>query len=80
MVTAANIFPSPQIPDLQDRKENEKAQCKSVQADLPKGDIKQEETDPKDILQKVDLLGIADWDSTVQQEAHNLICEYACME
>ena len=37
MVTAANIVPSPQIPDLQDGKENEKVQCKSAQADLMKG-------------------------------------------
>ena len=79
MVTAAHIFPSPQKPDLQDGKENEKVQCKSAQADLSKGEIKQEETDPEDILQKVDLSGIADWDSTVQQETHNLICDYACI-
>ena len=79
MVTVANIGPSPQIPDLQDGKETEKVQCKSAQADLSKGDIKQEKTDPEDILQKVDLSGIADWDSTVQQEACNLIHEYACI-
>ena len=39
----------------------------------------QEETDPEDILQKVDLSGTADWDPTVQQKAHNLIHEYACI-
>ena len=79
MVTAANIVPSVQIPDIQDGKENEKVQCKSAQADLPKGEIRQEETDPEDILQKIDLSGITDWDSTVQWEACNLICEYACI-
>ena len=79
MVTVANIVPSVQIPDKQDLKENEEVQCKSAQADLSEGETTQEETDPEDILQKVDLLGIADWDPTVQQKAHNLICEYACI-
>ena len=79
MVTAANIVPSVQIPDVQDLRENERIHCKSAQADLSEGDMKQEETDLEDILQKVDLLGIADWDLTVQQEAHNLIHEYACI-
>ena len=77
MVTAANIVPSVQIPDIQDGKENEKVQCKSAQADLLEGEIRQEDTDPEDILQKIDLSGITDWDSTVQQEADNLIHEYA---
>ena len=54
MVTAANIVPSIQIPSIQDLSEN-----KSAQADLSEG-IQQEETDPEDILQKVDLSGIAD--------------------
>ena len=40
MVTAANIVPSVQIPDIQDGKENEKVQCKSAQADLPEGEIR----------------------------------------
>ena len=35
MVTAANIVPSVQIPDVQDGEENEIVQCKSAQADLP---------------------------------------------
>ena len=60
MVTAANRVPSVQIPDLQDGKENEKVQSKAAQADLHKGEIRQEETDPEDILQKIDLSGIVD--------------------
>ena len=79
MVTATNIVPPVQIPDKQDLKENEEVECKSAQADLSEGEVKQEETDPEDILQKVDLLGIADWDPTIQQEACSLICEYACI-
>ena len=59
MVTTAKIVPSIQIPSNQDLSENEKVQCKSAQADLCE-EIQQEETDPGDILQKVDLSGIAD--------------------
>ena len=50
MVTAANIVPSVQIPNIQDGKENEKVQCKSAQADLPEGETRQEETNLEDIL------------------------------
>ena len=79
MVTAANIVPSEQIPDKQDLKENEEFQCKSALADLSQGETTEEETDPEDILQKIDFLGIADRDPTIQQKAHNLIYEYACI-
>ena len=39
----------------------------------------QEIPDPEDILQKINLLGIADWNPTVQQKANNLIHEYVCI-
>ena len=61
MVTAANIFPSVQIPDKQDLKENEDVQCKSVQADLSEVEIKQEEAASEDMCQKVDLSGMVDY-------------------
>ena len=80
MVTAANIVPAIQIPDKHDLKEMEEVQCKSAEADLAEREIKQDtETDLEDILQKIDLSGIADWDPTIQKEAHNLICEYVCI-
>ena len=60
MVTAANIVPPVQIPNRQDLKENEEVQCKSAQADLSEGETTQKETDPEDILQKIDLLRTAD--------------------
>ena len=50
----------------------------SAQADLSE-EIQQEETDPEDILQKVDLSGIDDWDPKVQQSAWDLICAYTCI-
>ena len=68
IVTAANIVPSIQIPDKHDLSESEKVQCQSAQADLSE-EIQQEETDPDDILLKVDLTGIDDWDLKVQQAA-----------
>ena len=50
-----------------------------MQADLPEGKTMQEEIDPEDIFMKIDLSGIADWDPTIQQKAHDVICEYACI-
>ena len=79
MVTAANIVPSAQIPDRQYLKENEDVQCKSAQAELSEGKTTQEEIVPEDILQKIDLSGIANWDPTVQQKACSLIHEYPCI-
>ena len=65
MVTAANIVPSVQIPDIHDGEENKKVQCKAAQADLPEWKTRQEETDSEDILQKINLSGIIDWDYTI---------------
>ena len=79
MVTAANIVPSIQILNKQELNKNENVQCKSAQTNLSGGKIQQEETDPEDIIQKTDLLGIADWDPMIQQEAQDLIHEYACI-
>ena len=50
----------------------------SAQADLS-DEIQQEETEPEDIIQKIDLSGIDDWDPKMQQEGQDLICEYACI-
>ena len=35
-----------------------------------------QQEDTEDILQKIDLSGIDDWDPKIQQEARDLICEY----
>ena len=80
IVTAANIVPSIQIPDKHDLKEMEEVQCKSAQTDVAEREIKQDtHTEARDVLQKIDLSGIADWDPKIQQEVHDLICEYACI-
>ena len=79
MVSAANIVPSIQTSDRQELKEHENVQYRSAHMDLSEGKIHQEGTDPKDIFQKSDLPGIADWHPMIQQEAWNLIHEYACI-
>ena len=40
---------------------------------------KQVKVDPEELLQKVDLSGITDWEPAEQQEAHDLICQYSCI-
>ena len=44
--------------------------------DLPER-FQQGSRDPEGILQKLDLSRIDDWDPQIQQEARDLICEYA---
>ena len=78
IVTTANLVPSIQIPSEQDLGENEKVQFMSTQADLSERD-QQEDTEPEDILQKIDLSGIDDWDPKTQQEAQDLIHDYVCI-
>ena len=78
IVTTANIVPSIQIPSEQDLGENEKVQCMSAKANLPEG-TQQEDTEPEDVLQMIDLSGIDDWEHKMQQEAQDLITEYACI-
>ena len=56
--------------------ENEKLKCMSAQVKLS-GGVQQE--DIEDILRKIDLSGIDGWDPKIQQEAQDLIHEYACI-
>ena len=46
---------------------------------MSESEIRQAEIDTEKILQKVDLSWITYWNSTEQQEAYNLIHEYACI-
>ena len=50
----------------------------SVQADLSER-TSQRVTESEDILQKIDLSGIDEWDPKMQQEVWDLIHEYACI-
>ena len=47
--------------------------------DLSNSKSKEVRIYPEEILQKVGLSGITDWDPVKQHEACNLICEYACI-
>ena len=61
--------------------EKEMAQGMSAQVestDLPDG-FQQGGRYQKDILQKLDLSRIDDWNPQMQQEAWDLICGYACI-
>ena len=81
VVTAANIVPSMQAGNEPDLDEKEKVPCMSAQvvpADLP-GKFQQGSGDPEGILQKLDLSGIYEWEPQTQQEAQDLIHEYACI-
>ena len=64
------------IPDDED---DEQIQYKLAQVHLSNSKSKQVKVDPEEILQKVDLSGITEWDPAEQHEAHDLIHEYACM-
>ena len=83
MASAANKVPSILIPDVleknvQDDGDDESVQCQLAQAELSESEIRQAEIDPEEILQKADLSGTTDWD-LIEQQAYNLICEYACI-
>ena len=65
--------------NVQDDEDDESVQCQSAQASLSESEIRQTEIDPEEILQKIDLSGTTEWNSTQQEEAYNLICEYTCI-
>ena len=56
--------------------DKEKVQCMLAQVELSdlSAGCQQGSLDPEDILQKLDLSWIDDWDPPLQQEAQDLIC------
>ena len=83
-ITATNKVPPTLAPkvieeNIPDDEGDEKIQCKSAQVGLSNSKPKQVKVDTEEILQKVNLSGITDWDPAEQWEAHNLIHEYACI-
>ena len=83
-ISAANKVPPTLAPkvieeDIPDDEDDEKIQHKSAQVDLLNSKSKQVKVNLEEILQKVDLSGITDWDLAELCEAHNIICEYACI-
>ena len=80
-VIAANIVPTTQVINDFDLDEQERVSCMLGQvksANIP-GETHQGSSDPKDILQKLDLSGMVEWEPQLQQEARDLICEFACI-
>ena len=67
IVTAASIVPAIQIRNEPEFGKDDKIQCMSAQADLSEG-ISQRTTESEDILQKIDLSGIAETDPGKQRE------------
>ena len=83
-ISAANKVPPTLTPkvieeNIPDDEDDEKIQCKSAQVELSNSKSKQDKVDSEEILLKVDLLGITDWDLAEQCEDHNLIHEYVCI-
>ena len=80
-VTAANIVPSMQVGNEQKVDDRERVQCMLAQVESSdwSAGFQLGSMDPEDIIQQLDLSGIDDWDPQLQQEAQDLICEYACI-
>ena len=69
IVSATNKVPSKLTPDVleknvPDDEDDESVQCQSAQADLYESELKLTEINPKEIMQKIDLSGTTDWNST----------------
>ena len=80
-VIAANIVPLTQVGNGSNLDEKERVSCMSAQVestDIPRR-IQQGSSNPEGIIQKLDLSGIEEWELQSQQEAQDLIHEYACI-
>ena len=80
-VTMANIVPTTQVGDGFNMGEQERVSSMSAQVisnDLL-GEISDLNDDPKDILHKVNLSRMEEWEPQLQQYAWDLICEFACI-
>ena len=80
-VTTANIVPTTQVSN--DFDVGEKERVSSMLTQVGSTDILGEtldvSDDPKDILQKLNLSGMEEWEPQLQQDAWDLICEFACI-
>ena len=69
IVSAANEVPPILIPNvleenIQGNEDDESVLCQSAQAEFSESELRQTEIDPEEILQKVDLLRVANWSSS----------------
>ena len=80
-VITANIVLTTQVNNDFDVDEQERVSCMSAQvesADIP-GETPDGSGDPKDILQKLNLSGMEEWEPQLQKEGQDLICKFACI-
>ena len=82
-VITANIVPTTQVSNNFDLYGQERVSSMSVQVGstdiLGKISDPDGRNDPKDILQKLNLSGMEEWEPQWQQDAWDLICEFACI-
>ena len=82
IVTAANIIPSMQVSNDSDVTRQE--EVSSMLAQVESIDILRDTSDMvrnnlKDILQKLNLSGMEEWELPLQEAAGDLICEFTCI-
>ena len=80
-VIAANIVPTTQVSNDFDVGEQERVSCMLAQVESMDilGEIPYGSRDPKDILQKLNLSRIEEWEPQLQQDAQDLICKFVCI-
>ena len=80
-VIKANIVPTTQVSNYFDMGEQKRVSCLSPQVESTDilGENPDESRDPKDILQKLNLSGMEEWEPQVQQDAQDLIHKFACI-
>ena len=80
-VIAANIVPTTQVSNDFDVGVQERVSCMLPQVESTNilGETSNESKDPKDILQKLYLSGMEEWEPQLQQDTWDLICKFACI-
>ena len=79
-VITVNIVPTPQVSNDFDVSEQERVSSMLPQVGSTDilGEIPDGSDDPKDILQKLNLSRMEEWEPQLYQDAWDLICEFAC--
>ena len=80
-VIAANIVLTTQVSNNFDLGEQERVSSMSAQLGSTNilGEIPDGSDDLKDILQKLNLSRMEEWEPQLQQDAQDLMCEFACI-
>ena len=74
-------MPTMQVSSDFDVDEQDRVSCMSAQVESADilGDIPHGSSDPKDLLEKLNLSGMEEWKLQLQQQAQDLICKFACI-